>query len=733
MERTQKTIPPVGEISAHADVASTRESGAVTVQVADETDLDAKLAGLPPRPGVYLLRDGHNKVIYVGKAKSLRSRVRSYFRGGDERAQVKFLVNRVTSFETLVTTNEKEAFILENNLIKQYKPRYNIRLKDDKSYVSVKIDESSEWPHLVVTRKLVRDGSRYLGPFSSAWSVRETLGTLRKIFPLRSCSDGVFRNRSRPCIEYQIKRCPGPCCLEVDRDEYQRNLEQTVELLEGKNQPIIRSLQARMHAAAEELRFEEAVKLRDQVQAIETTIERQQAVAHWGSDQDAFGIYREGGFVEVQVLLVRGGKLSGNQTYSFEDFELPDDEVLSAVLGQFYDGERPVPDAILVPIPMEDADVRAEYLSERKGRHVEVLCPQRGAKLRLVQMARENAAHSYAERHDAGKRRERMLEELQAKLHLRSAPKRIECFDISNIMGNLSVGSMVTFDEGEPCTARYRRYRIRTVEGADDFASMYEVLTRRYRRALAENDFPDLLVVDGGKGQLNVAVEVMHELGIDAVDVVSLAKMHVERDPRAAAVRRSEERVFLPGRKNPVVLRRNSTALFLLQRVRDEAHRFAITYHRELRRRERLRSRLEDIEGVGPGRRRALLRHFGSLKRLRAASIDAIAAVPGISTRLATDIHAQLAAPEPVAAEGGASAPVADAGTTDPVAANAGAISAAAVVDASAADASAADSSAADANKGGTVDAEAHAADGAHVAENDAAVSRGGYRRPNGG
>jgi len=296
----------------------------------------------------------------------------------------------------------------------------------------------------------------------------------------------------------------------------------------------------------------------------------------------------------------------------------------------------------------------------------------------------------------------------------------------------------VTFDEGEPCTARYRRYRIRTVEGADDFASMYEVLTRRYRRALAENDFPDLLVVDGGKGQLNVAVEVMHELGIDAVDVVSLAKMHVERDPRAAAVRRSEERVFLPGRKNPVVLRRNSTALFLLQRVRDEAHRFAITYHRELRRRERLRSRLEDIEGVGPGRRRALLRHFGSLKRLRAASIDAIAAVPGISTRLATDIHAQLAAPEPVAAEGGASAPVADAGTTDPVAANAGAISAAAVVDASAADASAADasaadSSAADANKGGTVDAEAHAADGAHVAENDAAVSRGGYRRPNGG
>ncbi len=369
-------------------------------------------------------------------------------------------------------------------------------------------------------------------------------------------------------------------------------------------------------------------------------------MAHWGSDQDAFGLYREGGFVEVQVLLVRAGKLTGNQAYSFEDYELPDEEILSAVLTQFYDGERPVPDAILVPIPLEDADVRGEYLSERRGRQIEILCPQRGARLRLVEMARENAAHSYAERRDVGGRRERMLEELRARLHLRNAPKRIECFDISNIQGNLSVGSMVTFDEGEPCSARYRRYRIRTVAGADDFASMYEVLTRRYRRAREERDVPDLLVVDGGKGQLNVAVEVMRELEIDGVDVVSLAKMHVEQDARATAVVRSEERVFLPGRKNPVVLRRNSTALFLLQRVRDEAHRFAITYHRELRRRERLRSRLEDIEGVGPGRRRALLRHFGSLKRLRAASADEIAAVPGISSRLAAEIHTQLTLPE---------------------------------------------------------------------------------------
>ena len=617
-----------------------------TPAVADATDIDARLAALPVRPGVYLLRDRHGKVIYVGKAKSLRGRVRSYFRGGDERAQVRFLVSRVTSFDTLVTANEKEALILENNLIKQYKPRYNIRLKDDKSYVSVKIEDTRGWPRLVVTRKLVRDGSRYLGPFSSASSVRETLDAIRKVFPLRSCSDAVFRNRSRPCIEYQIKRCSGPCCLPVDREEYGRHVAQAIELLEGKNQQIVRDLQGRMQAAADALRFEEAGRLRDQLRAIETTVERQQAVAHWGRDQDAFGLYREGGFVEVQVLLVRSGKLSGNQAYSFEDLEFPEEEILSAVLTQFYDGERPVPDTILVPVALEDAEVRAEYLSERRGRQVEIVCPQRGARLRLIEMAQENARHSYAERRDVGGRRERMIEELQRKLRLRNAPKRIECFDISNIQGNLSVGSMVTFDEGEPCTARYRRYRIRTVEGADDFASMYEVLGRRYRRAREENDFPDLLVVDGGKGQLNVAVEVLHELAIADVDVIALAKMRVERDPRAAALARSEERVFLPGRKNPVVLRRNATALFLLQRVRDEAHRFAITYHRELRRRERLRSQLEDIAGIGPGRRRALLRHFGSLKRLRAATDAEIAAVPGIPGRLAAEIRVQLAAPD---------------------------------------------------------------------------------------
>jgi excinuclease ABC subunit C len=606
---------------------------------------EEKLTALPGQPGVYLLKDKHAKVIYVGKAKNLRNRVRSYFRGGDERVQVRFLVQRVTDFEILVTSNDKEALILENNLIKQYKPRYNIRLKDDKSYVSVKVTVQQDWPRIVVTRKIVKDGSRYFGPFSSASGVRETLDTIRKVIPLRTCSDGVFRNRSRPCLEYQIKRCLAPCCLPVDAETYQRHLREAMLLLEGKNQQLVRQLRDEMSAAAIDLRFEDAARLRDQVRTIEKTQEPQQVLSHWGGDQDIFGLYREGGFIEAQVLFIRNGKLTGNQAYHIEDYEFSTEEVLEDLLTQFYQGDRYLPDEILLPVAIEDADTRAEYLSERRGRRVEVLWPQRGDKVRLVAMATENARQGFRARQDGDYQRERMLDELRTKLHLRNAPKRIECFDISNIQGTLAVGSMVTFDEGEPDKNRYRRFRIRTVEGADDFRMMYEVLARRYRRAKEKGDFPDLLVVDGGIGQLNVALEVLRELEITEVDAAGLAKMRVERDARAPQIERSEERVFLPGRKNPVVLRRNSSALFLLQRVRDEAHRFAITYHRALRRKERLRSLLDAIPGIGATRRKRLLRHFGSVRRMRDATVAQLAEVSGISTALAESIERALAGP----------------------------------------------------------------------------------------
>ncbi len=600
--------------------------------------IDDRLGKIAAEPGVYLLRDKSGKVIYVGKAKSLRSRVRMYFRGGDGRMQVPFLVGKVADVETLVTRNEKEALILENNLIKQYKPRYNIRLKDDKSYVSVKVTVEDAWPRIFVTRKILKDKNRYFGPFHSAAAVRESLDTIRKVFPLRTCTDTVFRNRSRPCLEYQIKRCPGPCCLPVDREEYLRQLRSTMLFLEGKSDELVRNLKGRMEEASEGMRFEEAARLRDQIRALEKTAEPQEIVSHFGIDQDVFGLYREGGFIEIQVLTVSRGKLTANHAYSLDDREFPDEDVIGEVLGQYYSGGRFLPDEILVPVDLEDAEVRSTYFSELKGKRVNVLQPQRGDKLRLVEMAGENARQSFVARRDTEDKRARMIEELQRRVALRNAPKRIECFDISNFQGREIVGSMVVFDEGEPDKARYRRYKVKSIPGQDDFASLYEVLKRRYRRALEEKSLPDLLVVDGGKGQLGVACTVLEELGIHELDVVSLAKDRVASDARGTELRHSEERVFLPNRKNPVVLPRNSNALFLLQRVRDEAHRFAITFHRELRTRERLRSSLDEIRGIGAERRRRLLRHFGSLKRLREATPEEIAAVPGIGPELASGI-----------------------------------------------------------------------------------------------
>jgi len=613
--------------------------------------LEDKLEALPGRPGVYLLKDRHAKVIYVGKARSLRNRVRTYFRGGDERMQVAFLMQRVVDFDCLVTSSEKEALILENNLIKQYKPRYNIRLKDDKSYVSVKVTVQDAWPRVIVTRKIVKDGSKYFGPYHSAWSVRETIDALRRVIPLRTCSDAVFRNRSRPCLEYQIKRCLAPCYLPVDRAVYEGHLREAMLLLGGKRVELLDQLRQRMRAAAEAERFEEAAALRDRLRAIDKTQERQQAVSHGGGDQDIFGFYREGGFIEAQVLFVRQGKLTSTQAYQLEDFELPDEEVVRALVTQFYQGERYVPDEVLLPIELEDQAVRTEYLSERKGRRVEILRPQRGDRVRLLEMARENAEQGFRERQDGERQYEKISDELRRKLHLRNAPKRIECVDISTFQGGMSVGSLVAFDEGRPDKNGYRRFRIKSVSGQDDFAMMFEVLRRRFERAKRDNAFPDLLVVDGGKGQLNVALEVLRELAIDQVDAVGLAKMRVVRAARETTIERSDERVFLPGRANPVVLRRNSNALFLLQRLRDEAHRFAITYHRMLRGKERLRSALDAIPGVGAERRRRLLRAFGSIKRMRQATAQDLARVPGISAALAVTVRAaldRLAAPRDV-------------------------------------------------------------------------------------
>jgi len=604
-----------------------------------------KLANLPSRSGVYLMRDDRGKVIYVGKAKDLRARVRAYFNNPDERSQIQFLVRRVDDVETLVTSNDKEALILENNLIKQYKPRYNIRLKDDKSYLSIKVTTQHAWPRIFTTRKIVKDGNRYFGPFASAVAARETLDIVEKHFLLRNCTEHNFKNRSRPCLQYQIKRCLAPCVLPVSQPDYRERVRQAILFIEGKQNELLSELRQRMAEKSEALEFEAAAKVRDQIQAVEKTLEKQRMVAHWGSDQDVFGLYREGGFIEVQILFVRQGKLTGSQSYSLEDLEFPDEEVMGALLTQFYQGHRFIPDEILLPVELEDAEVREEYLRESKGKRVSIFSPQRGDKRELVEMARENARQSFSERHDQEKAREKMLQELRSKLRLKNYPQRIECFDISMLHGAHAVGSMVTFINGEPDKSRYRHYRIRTIDassGGDDFGMMLEVLKRRFTRGQAEEDLPDLVVVDGGRGQLAMALAAMAEVGIKGVEAVGLAKMRVQSAPRSAEIERSEERVFLPGQSNPVILKRNSNALFLLQRVRDEAHRFAITHHKKLRARQTLFSALDHIPGVGGARKRALLRAFGSIKRIEEATLEDLLKVPSMNEKAAREILQSL-------------------------------------------------------------------------------------------
>ncbi len=607
--------------------------------------LKEKLAGLPACPGVYLMRDKGGKVIYVGKAKDLRARVRAYFNASDERLQIEFLVRRVDDIETLVTSNDKEALILENNLIKQYKPRYNIRLKDDKSYLSVKVTTQHPWPRIFATRKIVKDGNRYFGPFSSAVAARETIDIIEKHFLLRNCTDHNFKNRTRPCLQFQIKRCWAPCVLPVSAETYREQVRQAMLFIDGKQQELIAELRQRMEEKSDALEYEAAAKIRDQIQAVEKTLEKQRMVSYWGGDQDIFGIYREGGFIEAQVLFVRQGKLTGNQAYSLEDLEFPDEEVMAALLTQFYQGQRFIPDEILLPVALEDAGVREEYFADQKGKKVGILSPQRGDKRQLVEMAVENARQSFAERHDQEKAREKMLRELQAQLRLKNFPQRIECYDISNIHGAHAVGSMVTFVNGEPDKTRYRHYRIRTIDaasGGDDFGMMLEVLKRRFKRGKEEADLPDLIVVDGGKGQLAMAMVAMAEIGVSGVEAVGLAKDRVQAAARSAEIRRSEERVFLPGQSNPVILKRNSNALFLLQRVRDEAHRFAITHHKKLRARQTIYSILDQVPGVGGARKRALLRAFGSVKRIEEATLEDLLKVPSISEKVAQEILESL-------------------------------------------------------------------------------------------
>jgi excinuclease ABC subunit C len=608
------------------------------------SQLKEQVSSIPAKPGVYLMKDEKGKVIYVGKAVNLRNRVRSYFHASaDHSPKTHYLRQDIADLDFIVTASELEALILECNLIKKYQPRYNVRLKDDKRYPYIKITWQEPYPRIYTVRRMQNDGAKYYGPFTATWAVSQTLDLLRKIFPYLTCKREITGQDKRACLYYHIGRCPGPCIGAVSQEEYRALVSQICRFLEGKSEEIIDDLRAQMTAASERLEFERAAALRDQIEALERVIERQRIVSSARADEDVIAFARQDGDACVQVFFIRRGKLIGREYFVLEGTADEDTrQIITSFVKQFYDKAAYVPSEILLQSDVDEAMIIQSWLRSKRGTRVTLKVPQRGQKKELVQMAAENAAETLAHLRaqwllDEGKSVE-ALAELQEQLELAQPPARIECYDISNIQGQAATGSMVVFVKGVPRKSDYRRFKIRTVEGADDYAMMQEVLRRRFRRAARETRekgewvkdeawtmLPDLVVVDGGKGQLNAALEVLDEYDLrEAVPVVGLAK--------------EREEIFVPDRSEPILLPRGSQGLFLVQRIRDEAHRFALQYHRRLREKKTLTSTLEEIPGIGPKRRQALLKHFGSLEGIRQASLEELAAVAGMSRAAAQQL-----------------------------------------------------------------------------------------------
>jgi excinuclease ABC subunit C len=642
-----------------------------------------RLKALPTQPGVYLMKDEDASVLYVGKAANLRTRVRSYFQtphGKEPKIQV--MVQRIADFEYIVTESVQEALLLENLLIKQHRPFYNARLKDDKTYPYIKINPKEEFPQVYFTRRVLADGARYFGPFASAGSVRKTMDLLKKLFPYRSCTKPITGTDDRACLEYFIHRCVGPCIGAVDKKEYGEVIQQVFQFLDGDSDQVNRDLRQKMLEASESLQFERAAVLRDQVRAIDSVTQNQKVVSAGDEDADVIALANDQGEVWVELFKIRKGKLIGREHFLMEGGEAQEEpQLVEEFIQQFYDATPDIPRTLIVQHPIEDAEVVETWLTGKRGHRVSILHPQRGDKRRLVAMAAENAAEGLNQRRikwlsESDKVMQAMTE-LQEALSLAELPTRIECYDISNTQGTNSVGSMVVFEDGRPKNAHYRRFQIKTVEGPNDYASMQEMLRRRFKRladerremrnASSDDDavqgepgpdgassdaaqgrqrrrryaktgalapeqattgeqaepqtsfglVPGLVIIDGGKGHLNAVQQIFLELGITDVPLCSLAKQ--------------EEEIFLPHMPEPVLLQRGSQGLYLVQRVRDEAHRFAITYHKQRRSKAATRSALDDAPGIGPKRKRELIRRFGSLAGIREASLADVAEVPGMS------------------------------------------------------------------------------------------------------
>ncbi len=609
--------------------------------------IKATLKHLPDKPGVYLMKDAEGRVLYVGKAKSLRSRVRQYWGTGRSAAplRIESSIERVADVEVTLTDTVSEALLLEANLIKRYQPRFNVRLKDDKSYPFIKITLADDFPRIERTRKLPNDGSRYFGPYASASSVDESMNLIRRIFPFRTCTIAIregARALDRPCLLYHIKRCQGPCIEAISKAEYAADIEQVTLFLEGHQEQVSAALYADMEAAADGLEFERAAALRDKIRAIERTMESQKMAGFAKRRLDVLGFARSGKEAAVQLFAIRDGKTLNRDIFLLENVaDVPDEEALASFVKQYYARAGSIPPRVLVPFDLPETAELTEFLASRADRRVAITVPRRGEGRKLMALAARNAAETLEREQvrwlaDQGKT-ERALDELADALGLAAPPARIECYDISTIQGTNTVGSMVVFEDGQPRSGAYRRFRIKGVSGQDDFASHQEVLRRRFRRALDSGEgsaeqlrwrLPDLVIIDGGKGQVSAAREMLDELGLHDLPMAGLAKQR--------------EELFLPGHSEPIVLPATSSALYLLQRLRDEAHRFAITYHRQLRAKAATRSALDDLAGVGPARKRALLRVFGSSRGLRNATVDEMAAVPGIGAAMASRIRAHL-------------------------------------------------------------------------------------------
>jgi excinuclease ABC subunit C len=597
-----------------------------------QTDLQSKLDHLPAHPGVYLFKEAQGDIIYIGKAAVLADRVRSYFqKGADHSPKTSLLVGQIADLETMVTRSELEALILESNLVKRHRPRFNVVLRDDKQYPYVRLPIKEDFPRLSIVRRVQKDGALYYGPYTPANALRETLKVIKHVFPLATCSIDITGKAERACIEFEIKRCLAPCTGNQTKDEYHQIVKQVRQFLEGRDRELLDELRAKMEAAAEREDFEEAARLRNRWFKIDRMLEKQRVAQTSATDQDVIGLARQGAAVDLQILFVRGGLLIGRKDFFWpQSADTSDEELVRSAIEQFYNKDGQPPKEVLVPAALEDMPVIEQWLSEKRGTTVRVLAPERGVKHQLVLLAEENAAAAVANHLRDVELDRQAGEELKRLFHLDRAPRRIEGFDISNTMGNESVASMVVWEDGQMKKADYRRFRIQTVIGANDFASMKEVVSRRYGHAehLAK---PDLILIDGGLGQLAAAMEGLKAVGCQDVSIIGLAKARGDK----------EERVFMPGRKNPIVLRGQAPGTHLLQRVRDEAHRFAVTYHRTLRGKSLTASKLDKIIGIGEVRRSSLLRSFASTARIAQATDEELRAA-GLDTATIAQLRATL-------------------------------------------------------------------------------------------